>query len=151
MTNWTAVAVGASLQIAIVLVGATVPMLEETGVTGVLFLLLIGLPGGYLTGVLADGGWRGRAWYGLVSGSIGGFVLGATLWYTMVTPGAPEGVLYELNYQIATIGIPADFAATYDTQIPIVLGIGCMILLALEGTIAGGAAPGQQTSTPNIH
>lgn len=131
------------LAVAVAELAAMPPTLMWLGLAGV---FLSGLAGGYVAGALVDGGWRTRALYGFLTGSIGGLALGATLWAGMSywIPRADHSPLWAFNYLLATNPVGASalpWLYTGDTMaLPLVFFTA--LLLGLEGYVAGGAASG---------
>ncbi len=143
--NPNAVGIGGGVVVLAVVVGGIVPDLRDAAWVGVLTLLTTGLVGGFVAGVLAGGPKRNRMRHGLASGVVGGVAFGAVLWYTMRTPGAPEGIFYGISYIVATSGVlsPAT-AARYDALIPVVLALCGVVAFALCGTVGGGLVPNRE-------
>jgi hypothetical protein len=137
-----AVGIGGGVVVFAIVVSGIVPDLRGAAWVGALALVSTGLLGGFVAGAVAGGSRRTRVIHGLASGVVGGVAFGAVLWYTMTTPGAPEGVFYGISYIVATSGVlsPA-MAARYDAVIPIALaGVG-LVAFALGGAIGGGLVP----------
>lgn len=148
VTDARAVGIGGGVIVLAITVSGVVPDLRGAAWVGALALLSTGLCGGFVAGALASGPRRTRTIHGLASGVVGGVAFGAVLWYTMTTPGAPEGIFYGLSYLVATSGVlsPAT-AVRYDAVIPVVLaGVGC-VAFALSGTIGGGLVPDRKMDT----
>jgi hypothetical protein len=145
--NPNAVGIGGGVVVLAVVVGGLVPDLRGAAWIGVFTLLTTGLLGGFVAGALAGGSQRNRAIHGLASGIVGGIAFGAVLWYTMRTPGAPEGIFYGISYIVATSGVlsPAT-AARYDALIPVVLALCGVLAFALCGTAGGGLVPDERKS-----
>ena len=82
----------------------------------------------------------------IFTGLIGGLLFGVTLWFDMsyAIPRADNSALWGINYALATypIGIrQLSWLFTGNTlMVPLILL--SMALFAVEGDIAGGAAPG---------
>ncbi|SEP31330.1 hypothetical protein SAMN04487948_14413 [Halogranum amylolyticum] len=122
---------------------------------GVVLSLLTGLIGGLVTGRFTSGGWHTRAIHGLVTGLLGGFLFGVTLWFSMssVVPRITYSIFWGFNYLLATnpIGISQlPWLYTGNTlMVPLILL--SMGLFAVEGYIASGAASRSHRASVRVY
>ena len=149
-TDWNAVLVGSVYEITAIAASTTISLFADQAWLGAVFLLSLGLFGGFTTGGLIEGSRRSSAYHGFVAASIGGVVFGVLLWYAMVTPNA-AGAFYGLTYVIATIGIPPDFAARYDAVLGPAFGLLGILLFAIEGACAGAVVPHRWVNPPPFY
>ncbi|MDT3436832.1 MULTISPECIES: hypothetical protein [Halobacteriales] len=145
MIRRDAIALGVLVEVLAILVANFVSLPGAIMWVGVVFTLTTGLVGGLVAGRFTSGGWQTRAVHGLLTGLIGGLLFGVTLWLGMsyVIPRADYSALWGINYLLATypIGI-RQLSWLYTGNILMVpLILLSMALFAVEGYIAGGAAP----------
>lgn len=137
-----AIAVGAAADAGIAIVAATVGLPASARWPAFAAVLAGGLLGGYLAGRLAGGDWRSRVGHGLAAGLLGGAAFATAVWWSL-QPGTPNGALWPANYVLA-IGagwLPTDVTARYDVAIGVAAALAHGGLYAVEGALAGGAAP----------
>lgn len=145
MIRRDAIALGVLAEVLVILVANFVSLPGAIVWIGIVLALATGLVGGFVAGRFTSGGWQARAMHGLLTGLIGGLLFGVTLWFGMsyVIPRADHSALWGINYALATypIGIrQLSWLYTGNTLIvPLILL--SMALFAVEGYIAGGAAP----------
>ena len=150
MIRREAIALGVLVEVLAILLANFISLPGAIMWVGVVLALTIGLVGGLVAGRFTSGGWQTRAVHGLLTGLIGGLLFGVTLWFGMsyVIPRTGHSALWEINYALATypIGIrQVSWLYTGNTlMVPLVLL--SMVLFAVEGYIAGGAAPGSELS-----
>lgn len=63
------------------------------------------------------------------------------IWWSL-QPAAPLGALWPVNYALATVGLPTDFAARFDVALGVVVALLGFVLFVVEGALAAGATTG---------
>ena len=150
MIRGSAIALGVLVEVLAIFLANFVSLPGAIMWVGVVLALITGLIGGLVAGRFTSGGWQTRAMHGLLTGLIGGLLFGVILWFGMsyVIPRADHSALWGINYVLATnpIGIrQLSWLYTGNTlMVPLILL--SMALFAVEGYIAGGAAPGSDRS-----
>ncbi|NEU58884.1 hypothetical protein FXF75_19735 [Halorussus sp. MSC15.2] len=141
-----AVLVGAGVDAAIAVVAATLALPERVRWPAFAGVLAGGLLGGYLAGRLAAGSWRRRPRHGLLAGVVGGAAFALAVRWSF-EPGTPPGALRPANYLLATAAgwFPSGFTARYDALIGVAAALAFGVLYAVEGALAAGAAPGDES------
>lgn len=141
-----AVLVGAAANAGIAAISATLTLPQSARWPAFGAVLAGGLLGGYLAGRLSGGAWRSRVSHGLGAGLLGGGALAIAVWWSL-QPGTPHGALWPANYVLATSArwVPPDFTARYDVAIGVAAALAHGGLYAVEGALAGGAAPGDES------
>lgn len=145
-SDWNAVLVGALADAGIAVLAAVVALPEAVRWPAFGGVLAGGLLGGYLAGRLAGGPWRNRFRHGLLAGLLGGGALAVAVWWSL-QPTSPAGALWSANYVLATAAawFPPEFTARYDALIGVSAALVLGGLYAVEGALAGGAAPGGES------
>ncbi|WP_435348514.1 hypothetical protein [Haloarchaeobius sp. HRN-SO-5] len=141
--QWRAVALGSAVEVVAVAVGLFVPLAPGVLDTGVVLLLSMGLPGGFVAGQRAGDGWRRGAVHGGLVGVVGGLVFAPALWATLygLVPRARDSAFWGLNYVLATSGVvPPGLVETYGRLVVVLLAALGALLVVVEGVVAGVAA-----------
>ena len=152
MIDRNAVLVGVVLEIALLatLGGAGTTFFRTVPRLGALLSASLGFLGGSVAGSLTGGSRRRRAAHGGLCASFGGFVFAIWLAYTLVAD-VYIGAFYGLAYAIATVGIPPALAARYDAVLPVVFGVGSVVLYTVEGLLAGALVPPDWIEPPPFY
>lgn len=152
MIDRDAVLVGWVVEIALLVTcgGVGTDLFRALPWLGVVVLTSISIVGGAVAGGLVGGSRRSRMVHGGLCGCFGGCVFAIWLYYTLVA-NVYFGAFYGVAYTIATVGIPSEFAARFDTFLPIAVGVGGVFLYTIEGALAGALIPPEWVEPPPFY
>lgn len=143
--NWRAVVLGVAVQAGALAAGNFVALPAGMLWIGAVLLFCVGFAGGFVAGAAADGGWRVRTRHGATAGLLGGVAFLGTLWASAgyLIPRASRGAFWEINYFLTTSSVlPQQIVADYGEAVVLLVGALGALAYAVEGAVAGGAAPG---------
>lgn len=150
MLDWRAVVAGTAVDATAAMLGATLPLPPYARWPVFSVVACAGLLGGHVAARLASGGWRRRVGHGLLAGVFGGATFAVAVWWSF-QPAAPRGALWPVNYVVATVGLPTEFAARYDAAIGVAVALLGWGLFVAEGALAAGATAGASVESDPVY
>ncbi|WP_323192485.1 hypothetical protein [Halostella sp. PRR32] len=140
MFDYETVCLGLVPPVSLVLAAVSIRLPFPVSHVGIALLILAGPAGGYVAGTMVGGARLSRVVHGLLSGSLGGLLLGSTLTYTIYESAAPRHTVYWWIHHAVATNTPPDIVVAYGYYVLAGIGVASTLWFALGAAVAAAAS-----------